>query len=110
MDRGGEGPLPEYVGRYRRPNPFLVAGLHLTFWGLAQPRTAAALVEGKLLSVSYNRFARPSSENLTVSEARIRADLTAIAKLGKAVSVILLRRGGRSGSYPHWRAVCSIKR
>jgi hypothetical protein len=42
----------------------LVAGLHLTFWGLAQPRTAAALVEGKLPSLSYNRFAKPSSGNL----------------------------------------------
>src|SRR3984957_485051 len=63
----------------------LVAGLHLALWGLAEPRTAAAPVEGKLPSVSYNRFAKPSSGNLTVSEARIRADLTAIAKQAKAV-------------------------
>jgi hypothetical protein len=63
----------------------LVAGLHLALWGLAEPRTAAAPVEGKLPSVSYNRFAKPSSGNLTVSEAQIRADLTAIAKLAKAV-------------------------
>src|SRR5271167_3422496 len=63
----------------------LVAGLHLALWGLAEPRTAAAPVEGKLPSVSYNRFARPSSGNLTVSEAQIRVDLTAIAKLAKAV-------------------------
>jgi len=55
----------------------LVAGLHLALWGLAEPRTTAAPVEGKLPSLSYNRFARPSSGNLTVSEAQIRADLTA---------------------------------
>ena len=63
----------------------LVAGLHLALWDLAEPRTAAAQVEGKLPSLSYNRFARPSSGNLTVSEAQIRADLIAIAKLAKAV-------------------------
>src|ERR1700720_4537177 len=33
----------------------LVAGAHLAVWGLAEPRTAAAQVEGKLPSVSYNR-------------------------------------------------------
>src|SRR5271169_3459862 len=63
----------------------LVAGLHLAFWGLAEPRTAAALVEGKLPSVSYNRFAKPSSGDPAVSEAQIRADLTAIAKQAKAI-------------------------
>ena len=71
----------------------LVAGLHLAFWKLAEPRTAAALVEGKLPSVSYNRFARPSSGNLTVSEAQIRADLTAIAKQAKAIRTYASTRG-----------------
>jgi hypothetical protein len=46
---------------------------------LAEPRTTAAPVEGKLPSVSYKRFAKSSSADLTVPEARIRADLTAIA-------------------------------
>src|ERR1700723_1408525 len=63
----------------------LVAAVHLAFWRLADPRAVAAQVEGRLPSVSYNRFARPSSVNLTVSEERIRADLTAIAKQAKAV-------------------------
>ena len=63
----------------------LVASVHLAFWGLAEPRTAAALVEGKLPSVSYNRFAKPSSGDPAVSEAQIRADLTAIAKQAKAI-------------------------
>ena len=63
----------------------LVAGLHLALWGLARPRTTAALVEGKLPSVSYNRFAKRSSTDLAVSEAQIRTDLTAIAELSKAI-------------------------
>src|SRR6202041_3674505 len=71
----------------------LVAGLHLALWDLAEPRTAAAQVEGKLPSLSYNRFARPSSGNLTVSEARIRADLTAIAKQAKAIRTYASTQG-----------------
>ena len=71
----------------------LVAGLHLALWGLAEPRTTAAPVEGKLPSLSYNRFARPSSRNLTVSEAQIRADLTAIAKLAKAIRTYASTQG-----------------
>src|SRR6202047_797696 len=63
----------------------LVAGAHLAVWGLGEPRTAAAQVEGKLPSVSYNRLAKPSSKDLALSEALIRADLTAIAKLAKAI-------------------------
>jgi hypothetical protein len=71
----------------------LVAGLHLALWGLAEPRTAAALVEGKLPSVSYNRFAKPSSADLAVSEAQIRADLTAIAKQSKAIRTYASTKG-----------------
>jgi exo-beta-1,3-glucanase (GH17 family)/cellulose synthase/poly-beta-1,6-N-acetylglucosamine synthase-like glycosyltransferase len=71
----------------------LVAGLHLALWGLAEPRTTAAPVEGKLPSLSYNRFARLSSGNLTVSEAQIRADLTAIAKLAKAIRTYASTQG-----------------
>jgi cellulose synthase/poly-beta-1,6-N-acetylglucosamine synthase-like glycosyltransferase/exo-beta-1,3-glucanase (GH17 family) len=63
----------------------LVAGLHLAFWGLLEPRATAATVDGKLLSVSYNRFAKSSSADLEVPETQIRADLTAIAKQAKAV-------------------------
>src|SRR3984893_16785911 len=71
----------------------LVAGLHLALWRLLEPRTAAAPVEGKLPSVSYNRFAKSSSPDLAVSEARIRADLTAIAKLAKAVRTYASTQG-----------------
>ena len=71
----------------------LVAGLHLALWGLAEPRTTAAPVEGKLPSLSYNRFTRPSSGNLTVSEAQVRADLTAIAKLAKAIRTYASTQG-----------------
>src|ERR1700691_5854367 len=71
----------------------LVAGLHLALWRLLEPRTAAAPVEGKLPSVSYNRFAKSSSWDLAVSEAQIRADLTAIAKLAKAVRTYASTQG-----------------
>jgi len=71
----------------------LVAGLHLAFWGLAEPHTAAAPVEGKLPSVSYNRFAKRSSADLAVSEAQIRADLTAIAKQSKAIRTYASTKG-----------------
>ncbi|HLX16115.1 MAG TPA: glycosyltransferase [Bradyrhizobium sp.] len=71
----------------------LVAGLHLALWGLAEPRTTAALVEGKLPSVSYNRFAKPSSRDLAVSEPQIRNDLTAIAKQAKAIRTYASTKG-----------------
>jgi cellulose synthase/poly-beta-1,6-N-acetylglucosamine synthase-like glycosyltransferase/exo-beta-1,3-glucanase (GH17 family) len=71
----------------------LVAGLHLALWGLVEPRTSAAQVEGPLASVSYNRFAKPSSVDLGVSEARIRADLTAIAKQANAVRTYASTQG-----------------
>ena len=71
----------------------LVAGLHLAVWGLAEPRATAAVVEGKLPSVSYNRFAKRSSGDLAVSEAQIRTDLTAIAKQAKAVRTYASTQG-----------------
>ena len=71
----------------------LVAGLHLAFCRLAEARATAAPVEAPLASVSYNRFARPSSGNLTVSEAQIRADLTAIAKQANAVRTYASTQG-----------------
>ena len=71
----------------------LVAGVHLAVWGIVEPRTAAALVEGKLSSVSYNRFAKPTSADLAVSEAQIRADLTAIAKQAKAIRTYASTKG-----------------
>jgi exo-beta-1,3-glucanase (GH17 family) len=63
----------------------LFAALHLAFWAANDPRTNAPSVEGKLPSVSYNRFADPYSEGSSVSEARIRADLAAIGAQTKAV-------------------------
>ena len=63
----------------------LFAALHLAFWAANDPRTNAPPVQEKLPSVSYNRFADPSSKGPSVSEAHIRADLSAIAALAKAV-------------------------
>lgn len=71
----------------------LVAGLHFAVWGLAEPRTTAALVEALLPSVSYNRFAKPSSMDLGVPEAQIRADLTAIANQARAVRTYASTQG-----------------
>ena len=100
-----DGARPErWIGAVsdRRPNmPIvtvililgLVAGLHLAVWGLAEPRATAAVVEGKLPSVSYNRFAKRSSGDLAVSEAQIRTDLTAIAKQAKAVRTYASTQG-----------------
>jgi hypothetical protein len=62
----------------------LIAALHLAFWPANDPRTNAPSVEGKLPSVSYNRFADPS-EGASVSQARICADLAAIAAQARAV-------------------------
>src|SRR5246500_1427477 len=70
----------------------LVAGLHLAFWGLAEPRATAAVVEGKLPSVSYNRFAK-SSADLSVSEAQIRTHLASIAKQAKAIRTYASTQG-----------------
>jgi cellulose synthase/poly-beta-1,6-N-acetylglucosamine synthase-like glycosyltransferase/exo-beta-1,3-glucanase (GH17 family) len=63
----------------------LVACLHLAYWALRNPHATAASVDGRLPSVSYNRFAEPSPDGLRVPEAQIRADLSAIAKYAKAV-------------------------
>jgi len=68
--------------------------LHLAIWRWAEPRTTAAQVEGQLASVSYNRFASPSSGNPSrVSEERIRTDLTALAKQTKAIRTYASTRG-----------------
>ena len=60
----------------------LVACAHFAFWALKKTDATAASVDGRLPSVSYNRFAEPGS---TVPEARIRADLAAIAAKADAV-------------------------
>jgi cellulose synthase/poly-beta-1,6-N-acetylglucosamine synthase-like glycosyltransferase/exo-beta-1,3-glucanase (GH17 family) len=60
----------------------LVACLHFAFWALNKTDATAASVEGRLPSISYNRFAPAGS---TVSEAQIRADLTAIAAEADAI-------------------------
>jgi exo-beta-1,3-glucanase (GH17 family)/cellulose synthase/poly-beta-1,6-N-acetylglucosamine synthase-like glycosyltransferase len=60
----------------------LVACLHFAFWALKKTDATAASVEGRLPSISYNRFAPAGS---TVSEAQIRADLTAIAEKADAI-------------------------
>jgi cellulose synthase/poly-beta-1,6-N-acetylglucosamine synthase-like glycosyltransferase/exo-beta-1,3-glucanase (GH17 family) len=71
----------------------LVACLHLGFWALKNPATTAAPVEDRLASVSYNRFAGAPSAGLTVPEARIRADLTAIAGQARAVRTYASTQG-----------------
>jgi cellulose synthase/poly-beta-1,6-N-acetylglucosamine synthase-like glycosyltransferase/exo-beta-1,3-glucanase (GH17 family) len=71
----------------------LVACMHLAFWALKNPDTTAPSVEGRLPSVSYNRFAEPSADGLRIPEARIRADLTAIAAHAKAVRTYASTQG-----------------
>jgi cellulose synthase/poly-beta-1,6-N-acetylglucosamine synthase-like glycosyltransferase/exo-beta-1,3-glucanase (GH17 family) len=71
----------------------LVACMHLAFWALTNPNTTAPSVEGKLPSVSYNRFAEQTPEGLRIPEARIRADLTAIAAHAKAVRTYASTQG-----------------
>src|SRR3984885_6024566 len=71
----------------------LVACIHLGFWALKNPATTAASVDGRLASVSYNRFAGAPSSGLTVPEARIRADLTAIAGQARAVRTYASTQG-----------------
>jgi exo-beta-1,3-glucanase (GH17 family) len=63
----------------------LIAILHFTFWAIKNPLAVAHSVEEKLPSVLYNRFADSSSNDSQISEARIRADLTAISAQAKAV-------------------------
>src|SRR5258708_13326628 len=70
-----------------------VACMHIAFWALKKPDTTAASVEGRLPSVSYNRFAEPSPDGLKIPEARIRADLTAIAAHAKAVRTYASTQG-----------------
>jgi cellulose synthase/poly-beta-1,6-N-acetylglucosamine synthase-like glycosyltransferase/exo-beta-1,3-glucanase (GH17 family) len=71
----------------------VVACAHLAFWALKNPDTTAPSVEGKLPSVSYNRFAEPTADGLKIPEARIRADLTAIAAHAKAVRTYASTQG-----------------
>jgi cellulose synthase/poly-beta-1,6-N-acetylglucosamine synthase-like glycosyltransferase/exo-beta-1,3-glucanase (GH17 family) len=71
----------------------LVACLHLAFWALKNPDTTAPSVEGKLPSVSYNRFAEQSSDGLKIPEAQIRTDLTAIAAHARAVRTYASTQG-----------------
>jgi len=71
----------------------LIACLHLAFWALTKPDLTAASVDGKLPSVSYNRFAEQTPDGLRVPEARIRADLTEIAKHANAVRTYASTQG-----------------
>ena len=71
----------------------LVACMHLAYWALKNPDTTAPSVEGKLPSVSYNRFAEPTPDGLKIPEARIRADLTAIAAPARAVRTYASTQG-----------------
>jgi exo-beta-1,3-glucanase (GH17 family)/cellulose synthase/poly-beta-1,6-N-acetylglucosamine synthase-like glycosyltransferase len=70
-----------------------VACMHLGFWALKNPNTTAASIDGRLPSVSYNRFAEKSSDGLRVTEAQIRADLTVIAAHAKAVRTYASTQG-----------------
>jgi cellulose synthase/poly-beta-1,6-N-acetylglucosamine synthase-like glycosyltransferase/exo-beta-1,3-glucanase (GH17 family) len=71
----------------------LVACMHVAFWALNKPDATAASVEGRLPSVSYNRFAEPSPDGLKIPEAQIRTDLTAIAAHAKAVRTYASTQG-----------------
>jgi exo-beta-1,3-glucanase (GH17 family) len=71
----------------------LVACLHAAVWALKKPDTTAASVERRLPSVSYNRFAEPSSDGVKIPEAQIRTDLTKIAAHAKAVRTYASTQG-----------------
>jgi cellulose synthase/poly-beta-1,6-N-acetylglucosamine synthase-like glycosyltransferase/exo-beta-1,3-glucanase (GH17 family) len=71
----------------------LVACMHLGFWALNNPDATATLVEGRLPSVSYNRFGEEASDGLRVTEAQIRADLTVIAAHAKALRTYASTQG-----------------
>jgi cellulose synthase/poly-beta-1,6-N-acetylglucosamine synthase-like glycosyltransferase/exo-beta-1,3-glucanase (GH17 family) len=71
----------------------VLACIHLGFWALRKPDTTAASVEGKLPSISYNRFAEPTPDGLRIPEAQIRADLTVIAAHAKAVRTYASTQG-----------------
>ena len=71
----------------------LVACIHLAIWALKNPATTAASVQDRLASVSYNRFEGSPSAGRKVPEARIRADLTAIAGQAKAVRTYASTQG-----------------
>ena len=71
----------------------LLAAPHLGFWVVKNPHATAPSVEEKLPSVSYNRFADSSSNDSKISEARIRADLTAIAARARAIRTYSSTRG-----------------
>jgi exo-beta-1,3-glucanase (GH17 family)/cellulose synthase/poly-beta-1,6-N-acetylglucosamine synthase-like glycosyltransferase len=71
----------------------LVACMHLGFWAQNNPNATAASVEGRLPSVSYNRFGEEASDGLRVTEAQIRADLTVIAAHAKAVRTYASTQG-----------------
>jgi cellulose synthase/poly-beta-1,6-N-acetylglucosamine synthase-like glycosyltransferase/exo-beta-1,3-glucanase (GH17 family) len=71
----------------------IVASMHLAFWALKNPDTTAPSVEGRLPSVSYNRFAERTPDGLKIPEAQIRSDLTAIAAHAKAVRTYASTQG-----------------
>src|SRR4030081_2513940 len=71
----------------------LVACMHVAFWALNKPNATAASVEGKLPSVSYNRFAESTPDGLRIPEAQIRSDLTVIAAHAKAVRTYASTQG-----------------
>src|ERR1700691_444348 len=71
----------------------LVACLHFAFWALKNPATTAASVEDGLASVSYNRFEGSPSAGHTVPEARIRTDLSAIARQARAIRTYASTQG-----------------
>jgi cellulose synthase/poly-beta-1,6-N-acetylglucosamine synthase-like glycosyltransferase/exo-beta-1,3-glucanase (GH17 family) len=71
----------------------LVACMHLAFWALKNPDTTAPSVEGRLPSVSYNRFAEQTPDGLKIPEAQIRTDLTAIAAHARAVRTYASTQG-----------------
>jgi cellulose synthase/poly-beta-1,6-N-acetylglucosamine synthase-like glycosyltransferase/exo-beta-1,3-glucanase (GH17 family) len=70
-----------------------VACMNLGLWALKSPNAVATSVEGRLPSVSYNRFSEKSSDELKVPEAQIRADLTVIGAHAKAVRTYASTQG-----------------
>jgi hypothetical protein len=76
----------------------LVACPHLAVWTLKTPDTTTPSIEGRLPSVSYIRFVEPTPDGLRIPEARIRADLTEIAKRAKPVRTYASAQGLERGA------------
>ena len=71
----------------------VIAGMHGAIWFVTHRQQHAAQVEGRLPSVSYNRFAGPPALGKTVPAEQIRADLAVLAQQARAVRIYSSTQG-----------------